>query len=166
MLIYLYKHFSFRNIFIRWKAKQMSKRKRFSKLNLLNRFLFNEAMEDPENMKTVLDIIFGQDIPLRLAPHSEKEVRTLPDNRMKCEEVPILICKMMRHAFFWTAMVRILKWYHRNWLSYFVTWRNRQMKLPVHVQARRSSCFIRKSARSVQTKKWRRGSCERGKKEK
>ena len=70
----------------------MSKRKRFSKLNLLNRFLFNEAMEDPENMKTVLDIIFGQDIPLRLAPHSE--------NRMKCEEVPILICKMMRHAFF------------------------------------------------------------------
>ena len=53
----------------------MSKRKRFSKLNLLNRFLFNEAMEDPENMKTVLDIIFGQDIPLRLAPHSEKEVR-------------------------------------------------------------------------------------------
>ena len=115
MLIYLYKHFSFRNIFIRWKAKQMSKRKGFSKLNLLNRFLFNEAMEDPENMKTVLDIIFGQDIPLRLALHSEKEVRTLPDNRMKCEEVPILICKMMRHAFFWTAMVKILKWYHRNW---------------------------------------------------
>ena len=34
----------------------MSKRKGFSKLNLLNRFLFNEAMEDPENMKTVLDI--------------------------------------------------------------------------------------------------------------
>ena len=47
----------------------MSKRKGFSKLNLLNRFLFNEAMEDPENMKTVLDIIFGQDIPLRLALH-------------------------------------------------------------------------------------------------
>lgn len=59
----------------------MSKRKEFSKLNLLDRFLFNEAMEDPENMKTVLDIIFGQDIPLRSAPHSEKEVRTLPDNR-------------------------------------------------------------------------------------
>jgi len=59
----------------------MNKRKEFSKLNLLDRFLFNEAMEDPENMKTVLDIIFGQDIPLRSAPHSEKEVRTLPDNR-------------------------------------------------------------------------------------
>ena len=59
----------------------MNKRKEFSKLNLLDRFLFNEAMEDPENMKTVLDIIFGQDISLRAAPHSEKEVRTLPDNR-------------------------------------------------------------------------------------
>ena len=34
----------------------MSKRKGFSKLNLLYRVLFNEAMEDPENMKTVLDI--------------------------------------------------------------------------------------------------------------
>ena len=31
----------------------MSKRKEFSKLNLLDRFLFNEAMEDPENMKTI-----------------------------------------------------------------------------------------------------------------
>ena len=92
----------------------MNKRKEFSKLNLLDRFLFNEAMEDPENMKTVLDIIFGQDIPLKSAPHSEKEMRTLPDNR----------------------------------------------------QARRSNCFIRKSARSGRTKKWRRSSCERGKKEK
>ena len=59
----------------------MSKRKEFSKLNLLDRFLFDEAMEDSENMKTVLDIILGQDIPLRSAPHSEKEMRTLPDNR-------------------------------------------------------------------------------------
>ena len=59
----------------------MSKRKEFSKLNLLDRFLFDEAMEDSENMKTVLDIILGQDIPLRSAPHSEKEMRTFPDNR-------------------------------------------------------------------------------------
>ena len=42
----------------------MNKRKEFSKLNLLDRFLFDEAMEDSENMKTVLDIILGQDIPL------------------------------------------------------------------------------------------------------
>ena len=59
----------------------MNKRKEFSKLNLLDRFLFDEAMEDSENMKTVLDIILGQDIPLRLPPHSEKEMRTFPDNR-------------------------------------------------------------------------------------
>ena len=59
----------------------MNKRKEFSKLNLLDRFLFDEAMEDSENMKTVLDIILGQDIPLKSAPHSEKEMRTLPDNR-------------------------------------------------------------------------------------
>ena len=59
----------------------MNKRKEFSKLNLLDRFLFYEAMEDSENMKTVLDIILGQDIPLRLPPHSEKEMRTFPDNR-------------------------------------------------------------------------------------
>ena len=75
-------------------------RKQLAELNLLDRFLFNEAMEDPENMKAVLDIIFEQDISLKSAPQSEKEVRTLPDNRIKCEEVPILICKMMRHAFF------------------------------------------------------------------
>ena len=40
----------------------MNKRKEFSKLNLLDRFLSDEAMEDSENMKTVLDIILGQDI--------------------------------------------------------------------------------------------------------
>ena len=56
-------------------------RKQLSELNLLDRFLFNEAMEDPENMKTVLDIIFGQNISLKSAPHSEHEVRTVPDNR-------------------------------------------------------------------------------------
>ena len=59
----------------------MNKRKEFSKLNLLDRFLFDEVMEDSENMKTVLDIILGQDIPLRLPSHSEKEMRTFPDNR-------------------------------------------------------------------------------------
>ena len=35
-------------------------RKQLAELNLLDRFLFNEAMEDPENMKTVLDIIFEE----------------------------------------------------------------------------------------------------------
>ena len=41
----------------------MNKRKEFSKLNLLDRFLFDEAMEDSENMKTVLDILFGPGYP-------------------------------------------------------------------------------------------------------
>jgi len=35
-------------------------RRQLAELNLLDRFLFNEAMEDPENMKTVLDIIFEE----------------------------------------------------------------------------------------------------------
>lgn len=56
-------------------------KKKLSELNLLDRFLFNEAMEDPENMKTVLDIIFGKDVPLKSAPQSEKELRSQPDNR-------------------------------------------------------------------------------------
>lgn len=43
-------------------------RRQLAELNLLDRFLFNEAMEDPENMKTVLDIIFEQDISLKSAP--------------------------------------------------------------------------------------------------
>ena len=47
-------------------------RKQLAELNLLDRFLFNEAMEDPENMKAVLDIIFEQDISLKSAPQSEK----------------------------------------------------------------------------------------------
>lgn len=34
-------------------------KKKLSELNLLDRSLFNEAMENPENMKTLLDIIFG-----------------------------------------------------------------------------------------------------------
>lgn len=55
------------------KGETNEQRKEFSKLNLLDRFLFDEAMEDSENMKTVLDIILGQDIPLRLPPHSEKK---------------------------------------------------------------------------------------------
>ncbi len=63
------------------KGETNEQKKRISKLNLLDRFLFDEAMEDSENMKTVLDIILGQDIPLRLPPHSEKEIRTFPDNR-------------------------------------------------------------------------------------
>ena len=50
-------------------------------LNLLDRFLFNEVVEDLENIKTILDIILEQDTKLKNPPQTEKEVRTLPDNR-------------------------------------------------------------------------------------
>ena len=35
----------------------MNQRKSLKELNLLDKFLFNEAMDDPENVKTMLDII-------------------------------------------------------------------------------------------------------------
>lgn len=50
-------------------------------LNLLNRFLFAETMEDPANMKDMLDIILGQDTVLKYLPQTEKEERTSPVNR-------------------------------------------------------------------------------------
>ena len=50
-------------------------------LNLLDRFLFNEVVEDSENIKTILDIILEQDTKLKNSPQTEKEIRTLPDNR-------------------------------------------------------------------------------------
>ncbi|MFR7358907.1 MAG: hypothetical protein ACLUTV_07525 [Dorea longicatena] len=34
----------------------MNQRRPLKELNLLDRFLFDEAMEDPENVKTILDI--------------------------------------------------------------------------------------------------------------
>ena len=38
----------------------MNQRRPLKELNLLDRFLFDEAMEDPENVKTILDIILSQ----------------------------------------------------------------------------------------------------------
>ena len=42
-------------------------------LNLLDRFLFAEAMEDPVIMQTILEIILGKDILLKYPPQAEKE---------------------------------------------------------------------------------------------
>ena len=42
-------------------------------LNLLDRFLFAEAMEDPQNMRDVLEIILGKDVVLKHLPQTEKE---------------------------------------------------------------------------------------------
>lgn len=40
---------------------QTKERKRFKDLNLLDRFLFAEAMEDQQNMELLLDIILEQE---------------------------------------------------------------------------------------------------------
>ena len=52
--------------------------KELKDLNLLDRFLFAEAMDDPENMRDVLEIILGKDVVLKHLPQTEKETRSLP----------------------------------------------------------------------------------------
>ena len=51
-------------------------KRKLKDLNLLDKFLFDEAMEDEENMKTLLDIILGQDTHLKQPPQTEKECRS------------------------------------------------------------------------------------------
>lgn len=50
-------------------------------LNLLDRFLFAEAAEDPEFMKLLLEIILGEDVVLKQLPQTEKEERKALWNR-------------------------------------------------------------------------------------
>lgn len=45
-------------------------------LNLLDRFLFAEAIEDPETMELILNIILGREIVLKHLPQAEKEQRS------------------------------------------------------------------------------------------
>ena len=47
--------------------------KPLKELNLTNRFLFDEVMEDAETHRTVLSIIFGRDIPPLIHNETEKE---------------------------------------------------------------------------------------------
>ena len=47
----------------------------------LVQFLFDEAMDDPENVKIMLDIILSQKTKLKHPPQIEKEQRTSTDNR-------------------------------------------------------------------------------------
>ena len=56
-------------------------RKPLGELNLLNRFLFGEVMEDSETYQSVLEIILGHEVNLRDNTQSEKEIRTLPTFR-------------------------------------------------------------------------------------
>lgn len=53
-------------------------KKSLQELNLLDRFLFAEAMEKPEFAKNVLEIILGKEIVLSELPQTEKEGRTFP----------------------------------------------------------------------------------------
>lgn len=53
----------------------MTTKKPLSDLNLMDRFLFSEAMEDPVILKTILDILLGEDITLKFPPQPEKEQR-------------------------------------------------------------------------------------------
>lgn len=50
-------------------------------LNLLDRFLFAEAMENPETVKDILEIIFGHEIAFEQLPQTEKEQRRNPLQR-------------------------------------------------------------------------------------
>ena len=56
-------------------------RKRFKELNLLDRFLFAEAMEDSQNMELLLDIILNQETHLKQPTQTEKELRRTNKDR-------------------------------------------------------------------------------------
>ena len=47
-------------------------------LNLSNRFLFDEVMEDVQTHQNALEIIFGKEISLLDKPQTEKEFRISP----------------------------------------------------------------------------------------
>lgn len=54
---------------------KMKKRKPLNELNLTDRFLFDEVMEDAQIHQDVLSIIFSRDIPVLGVNESEKEIR-------------------------------------------------------------------------------------------
>lgn len=50
-------------------------KKSLNELTLLDRFLFDEVMENPENVEILLDIILGEEVVLKHLPQTEKELR-------------------------------------------------------------------------------------------
>lgn len=56
----------------------MEEKKALKDLNLIDRFLFAEVMDDPEANQDALSIILGQDIHLFSPPQTEKEHRVSP----------------------------------------------------------------------------------------
>lgn len=57
------------------KGGKMNINNELKNLNLLDRFLFAEATEDPEFLEIVLEIILGKEVILKELPHTEKEQR-------------------------------------------------------------------------------------------
>ena len=65
----------------RRKVQMKLKQKPLKDLNLLDRFLFAQAADDPDTMRDMLEIILGKEVVLKLLPQTEKEQRTHPLNR-------------------------------------------------------------------------------------
>ena len=53
----------------------MIKKKTLKEMNLLDKFLFDEAVEDTEFLEILLSIILGKEVLLKGLPHLEKELR-------------------------------------------------------------------------------------------
>ena len=61
--------------------KEKPERKLLNELNLTDRFLFDEVIEDPQTHQDILSIIFGREIPLLTKNETEKEMRVSPQIR-------------------------------------------------------------------------------------
>lgn len=59
-------------------SKGAAKRRSLRELTLMDRFLFDEVLEDPDAYQAVLEIILEREILLKDNTQSEKELRTLP----------------------------------------------------------------------------------------
>ena len=59
----------------------MKQVKTLREMNLLDRFLFAEVMEDNETLENVLEIILGYPVPLEDKAQAEKELRRTPRNK-------------------------------------------------------------------------------------
>ncbi len=54
---------------------------KLEKLNLLDRFLFDEAMEDRETYQAVVSILLENEVEILEKPQTEKEFRISPELR-------------------------------------------------------------------------------------
>ena len=76
----------------------MNQRKSLKELNLLDKFLFDEAMDDPENVKTMLDIILSQNTNLKHPPQTEKEGRPAKEQEQIDQMVQMVRTHMKNHT--------------------------------------------------------------------